>query len=203
MSLSADGKTLLFREEGEAGGPSYAVYIRQTDGSPAVRLGDGQALALSPDGKWALSSKANNESDLFLLPTGAGEPKALDGHAISRSAACWFASGDRILYSGTESGHGARLYVQDINTNKVEAISPEGTNALSFALSPDGRVAAGVGPDKKAYLYPIPAGEPKAISGVLPDEVPVAFTADGGSLFVYRGGEMPAKVYRLELGSGS
>ena len=202
VTLSADGKTLLFREEGEAGGPSYAVYVRKTDGSPAVRLGDGQALALSPDGKWALSSKANNESDLFLLPTGPGEPKTLDGHAISRSSACWFTSGDRILYSGTESGHGARLYVQDINTNKVEAISPEGTNALSFALSPDGRMAAGVGPDKKGYLFPIPAGEPKAIPGLLPDEAPVAFTADGGSLFVYRGGEMPAKVYRLELSSG-
>ena len=39
--LSADGKTLLFTESGEAGGENYASYLRQTDGSPAVRLGDG------------------------------------------------------------------------------------------------------------------------------------------------------------------
>ena len=39
VTLSADGQTLLFREEGEAGGPTYAVYIRKTDGSAAVRLG--------------------------------------------------------------------------------------------------------------------------------------------------------------------
>jgi eukaryotic-like serine/threonine-protein kinase len=39
--LSADGKTLLFGEVGEAGGATYGIYIRGTDGSPAVRLGDG------------------------------------------------------------------------------------------------------------------------------------------------------------------
>ena len=202
VTLSEDGKTLLFREEGEAGGPSYAVYLRKTDGSPAVRLGDGQSLALSPDGKWALSSRGDNQTDLFLLPTGAGEPKKLEGHGIIHGAACWFPDGKRILYAGTESNHGARLYVQDIASNKVDAISPEGTNALSFALSPDGREVAAVGADEKGYLFPIPSGEPKPISGLLAGEVPVAWTTDGRSLYVYRGGEMPAKVYQLEVATG-
>ena len=61
--LSADGKTLLFDEEGgggalsysKSGGLSYAVYIRKTDGSPAVLLGEGGARALSPDGKWVIT----------------------------------------------------------------------------------------------------------------------------------------------------
>jgi Tol biopolymer transport system component len=46
--LSADGKTLLFTEQGVAGGPQYAVYTRGTDGSPAVRLGKGNAQAPLP-----------------------------------------------------------------------------------------------------------------------------------------------------------
>jgi eukaryotic-like serine/threonine-protein kinase len=199
VTLSPDGKTLLFREEGEAGGPSYAVYLRKTDGSPAVRLGDGQSLALSLDGKWALSSRGDNQTDLFLLPTGPGEPKQLDGHGIIHSAACWFPDGKRILYAGTEPKRGARLYVQDITTNKIDAISAEGTNALSFALAPDGRQVAAVAADQKGYLFPIPSGGPKPIPGLLPGEVPVAWTADGLSLYVYRGGELPAKVYRLEV----
>ncbi len=203
VTLSADGKTLLFREEGEAGGPSYAVYLRKTDGSPAVRLGDGQSLALSPNGKWALSSRGDNQTDLFLLPTGAGEPKPLDGHGIIHSHACWFPDGDRILFSGTESNHGARLYVQDIATNKIEAISPEGTNALSFALSPDGRQVAAVGPDEKGYFFPVGSGEAKPIPGLQTGEAPVGWTTDGRALYVYRGGELPAKVYRLEIASGS
>jgi hypothetical protein len=61
--LSADGKTLLFDEEGSGGGLSYsksagltyAVYVRNTDGSPAVLLGEGAALALSPDGRWVIA----------------------------------------------------------------------------------------------------------------------------------------------------
>jgi len=203
VSLSGDGKTLLFREEGEAGGPSYAVYLRKTDGSPAVRLGDGQSLALSPDGKWALSSRGDNQTDLFLLPTGPGEPKLLDGHGIIHSAARWFPDGARFLFSGTESNHGVRLYVQDSGTNKIEAISPEGTNGLSFALSPDGRVVAAVGPDEKGYLFPVPSGEPKPIPGLMAGEAPVAWSADGRSLYVYRGGELPAKIYKLEIATGS
>ncbi len=80
--LSADGKTLLFDEEG--GGGSLAlfqieratrtrVYIRKTDGSPAVLLGEGGALALSPDGKWAIAETQDSPSQFKLLPTGAGQ----------------------------------------------------------------------------------------------------------------------------------
>ncbi|MFY9549924.1 MAG: protein kinase, partial [Thermoanaerobaculia bacterium] len=56
VDLTPDGTTLLFDETGEGGGAAYGVYLRATDGSPAVRLGDGRGLALSPDGRWALSS---------------------------------------------------------------------------------------------------------------------------------------------------
>jgi eukaryotic-like serine/threonine-protein kinase len=202
VTLSADGKTLLFREEGEAGGPSYAVYLRKVDGSAAVRLGDGQSLALSPDGKWALCSRGDDQGTLFLLPTGPGEPKQLDGHGIIHGAATWFSDGKRVLFSGTEANHGVRLYVQDIATNKVTAIGPEGTNGLSFALSPDGSMVAAAGPDGKGYFFPVGAGEPKPIAGLLEGETPVAWTTDGRSLYVYRGGEMPAQVYLLELATG-
>ncbi|MBZ5680026.1 MAG: protein kinase [Acidobacteriia bacterium] len=203
VTLSADGHTLLFREEGEAGGPTYAVYIRKTDGSPAVRLGDGQSLALSPDGKWALSCTGDKQTDLFLLPTGPGEPRPLNGHDIIHSAASWFPDGKRILMAGTEPNHALRLYVQDIDVDKIEAVTPEGTNGFSFALSPDGRAIAAVGPDDKAYLFPVPPGDPRPIKGLQPGEVPVAWTSDGRALYVYKGGELPARVYRLDLESGN
>src|SRR5262249_2479589 len=72
--LSPDGKTVLFDEEGEGGGPAYSVYLRSTDGSPAIRLGDGSALALSPDGRYALALAVQpTPAQMVLLPTGAGE----------------------------------------------------------------------------------------------------------------------------------
>ena len=203
VTLSEDGRTLLFREEGEAGGPSYAVYLRKTDGSPAVRLGDGQSLALSPDGKWALACRGDKQTDLFLLPTGAGEPRQLQGHNIVHSTAKWFPDGKRVLLAGNEAEHGLRLYVQDIDADKITPVTPEGTNGLSFALSPDGSAVAAVGPDDKGYLFPVPSGDPRPIKGMEAGEVPVEWSSDGHSLYVYRGGDLPAKVYRVDLATGA
>lgn len=126
----------------------------------------------------------------------------MDGHGIVHGNACWFADGKHILFSGTEGNHGVRLYVQDTTNSKVEAITSEGINALAFALSPDGREVAAVGPDDKAYLFPIPSGDPRLIKGFEPGEVPVAWGSDSGSLFVYRSGDLPAKVFKLEIASG-
>ena len=203
VTLSNDGQTLLFREEGEAGGPTYAVYLRKTDGSAAVRLGDGQSLALSPDGNWALACRGDKQTDLFLLPTGPGEPRTLKGHDIIHNAARWFPDGKRILIAGIEPNHGLRLYVQDIDSDKFEAVSPEGTDGSAYALSPDGTAVAAMGPDAKPYFFPIPAGDPRPIKGLLPGEVPVVWSADGRFLYIYKGGELPAKVYRLEIASGN
>ncbi len=205
VSISGDGKTLLFVEQGEAGGASYAVYLRKTDGSPAVRLGDGAPVALSPDEKWALCTRPDSLAELFLLPTKAGESKALPHGGlvqINSARAAWFPDGKRFLLSGNESGHGARLYVQDLDGTKPEAVTPEGTDALTFSLSPNGRTVAAVGPDGKGYFFPIPAGEAVPIKGLDEGEVPLSWTADSLSLYVYRPSDLPAKVYRLNIATG-
>ena len=201
-SLSADGKSLLFREEGEAGGSTYAVYIRNTDGSAAVRLGDGSSLALSPDGKWALSTRGDRPTDLFLVPTGPGEAKLLSQGTVNHSAAVWFPDGGKFLFSGAEPGKGARLYVQDVQGGKPQPVTPEGINVLYFALSRDGKTVAAAAADEKSYLYPIGGGSPRPIPGMAAGEVPIVWGADGNTLFVYRPGELPAKVYRLDLTTG-
>ena len=41
-ALSHDGELVLFDESGEGGGESYSVYLRKTNGEPAVRLGRGR-----------------------------------------------------------------------------------------------------------------------------------------------------------------
>jgi hypothetical protein len=109
--ISADGRQILFGEEGVAGGPGYAVYLRGTDRSPAVRLGKGNPQSLSPDGRWALAVDLV-QSRLLVLPTGAGEPRALPPHNVKAfSFAGWFPDGKRILFSGFEEGKGQRMYV--------------------------------------------------------------------------------------------
>jgi len=208
--LSADGKTLLFDEEGIGGGVqygdaqdlTYAVYIRNTDGTPAIRLGEGGATALSPDQKWVIASTPISPAQLRLLPTRAGETKSLTNDAINHQWARWFPDGKRFVFSGNESGRGVRLCTQDISGGKPTAISPEGVDAQNFAISPDSQWVAGVGPDLKGYLYPAAGGDPKLVNGMDPGDIPITWSQDGRSILLYRTGEVPAKVYRVELATG-
>jgi eukaryotic-like serine/threonine-protein kinase len=199
--LSADGRTVLFGETGEGGGPKYAVYVRKTDGSPAIRLSEGIGLGLSPDGKWALTRPNTTPAPLMLQPTGVGEASPLSHDSINHLWAKWLPDGKHLVFSGNEPGHGFRLYVETPEEGKPHPISPEGVNP-SVVISPKGDFVASVGPDHKIYLYPIAGGEPVAVAGTQPDEVPTGWSADGRSIYVFRFGEIPAKVFELELASG-
>jgi WD40 repeat protein len=208
--LSGDGKTLLFDEEGgggslaysKSGGLSYAVYVRKTDGSPAVLLGEGGALALSPDGKSVLSQTQDTPAQLRLLTTGAGEARDLTKDNMNHTWARWFPDGKRILFSGNEPGQGVRLYAYDLATGKSQPVTPEGVDGNSFFVSPDSQSIAGIGPDRKGYLYPVAGGEPRVIAGLNPGEQPITWTSDSKSLYIYQPGELPASVYRLDIQTG-
>jgi Tol biopolymer transport system component len=209
--LSADGKTLLFDEEGgggalaysKTGGLTYAVYIRKTDGSPAVLLGEGGAVALSPDGTWAIAQTQEFPSQFKLLPTRSGEPRDLTSDKINHSWAHWFPDGKRVLFTADEPGKGVRFYVYDVASGKSEPISQEGVNGTAFVISPDSQQIASIGPDQKGYLYPVTAaGTPRAIAGINQGEQPITWSADGKSLYIYQPGELPARVYRLDVATG-
>jgi serine/threonine protein kinase/Tol biopolymer transport system component len=202
VDLSADGKTILFFEGGAAAGANYSIYIRQSDGSPAVRLGEGRGLALSPDGKWALASNPTTPMQLTLLPTKAGEAKQLPPDGIVHLAAKWFPDGKRILVSGNESGHSSRLYVEDLVGSKPDAITPEAIDPTEFAISPDGKFVAAIGPDHNGTLYPVDKSEPRPLKGMLQNDVPIGWSSDAQSIFVYPRGSLPANVFRLNIQTG-
>jgi len=53
--LSRDGSEILFTDQSGHGGHDYAVYVRKSDGSPAVRIGGGgllQAPVLTDFRRW-------------------------------------------------------------------------------------------------------------------------------------------------------
>ena len=208
--LSADGKTVLFDEEGVGGGVqynnsqelTYAVYIRSTDGSPAIRLGEGAAAALSPDQKWVIVQTPGSPEQLRLLPTGAGETQSLTNDSINHQWARWFPDGKRFVFAGNEPGSGVRLYTQDVSGGKPKPISPEGVDAVAFAISPDGQLVVGIGPDQKGYFYPSAGGDPRIVNGLEPGDLPIIWNQNGRSIYLYRTGEVPAKIYQLEIATG-
>jgi eukaryotic-like serine/threonine-protein kinase len=202
--LSADGKTVLFFESGEGGGAGYSVYTRKTDGSPAVRLGEGAAQGLSPDGKWALAIVRNTaDAQLVLYPTGAGEPKTFPADGLKVRQARFLPDGRRILMGAVEEGHGIRIYVRDLEGGKPRALTPERYRQIS-AISPDGKRVALRGPDDRFYIYPIDGGEPAPIPGLGPDDAPIGWTGEERFVYVRRGGagHPAARIERLDVATG-
>jgi eukaryotic-like serine/threonine-protein kinase len=200
--LSADGKRLLFDEEGVGGGGNYSVYLRKVAEDSAVRLGDGQSVALSPDGKWVLALTMSSPAQFILLPSGAGDAQQITHDTLYHSWARWLPDSRGIVFTAKQEGHGARIYVQTSITAKATPVSPEGIDPLVLALAPDGSHVAGVGPDGLAYLYPLTDGPAKSVPGFQAGEQPIEWSADGKSLYVYRTGELPARVYQLDLATG-
>jgi serine/threonine protein kinase/Tol biopolymer transport system component len=199
--ISPDGKTVLFEEQNIQ---PTGVYLRKLDGSPAVRVGDGGAWGFSPDGRWVLNFRqAGAESSrIVLLPTGAGEPRTLPQTNVVPQAGTWFPDGRRILFSGNEPGHGSRFFVQDVPDGKARAISPEGVGIRFDVVSPDGKWVVAAGADRRIAIYPTEPGEPRLMPGTEPDDIPLRWTADGGSIYVYRPSAPPLRVEKVDVKTG-
>jgi Tol biopolymer transport system component len=202
--VSDDGKLVSFDETGEAGGETGAIYVRGTDGSPAVRLGDGRSPSLSPDGKWVLAlTSSGGHRTLVELPTGAGESRSIPTGNLQVHQAFFFPDGERILAMGNvPDGHGLRLWVLDPHGGgNPKPISPEGTRTSSRTISPDGKQVAAHDPEGKISIYPVDGGKPFPVPGVQAGDLPLQWTPDGKGLLV-GDSEIPAPVYIIDLATG-
>ena len=205
VDLSDDGRSVLFMEENISQNNNYAIYIRSTDGSPAVRLGSGQAVGLSPDAKWALAVVSAGEAeDLVVLPTGAGEPRTLPRSPLRYQAGTWLPGGREALMSGHEPGHGSRLYVVDLTSGAARAVSPEGIGFYYWrGIAPDGRTAVAMAADGIPTLFPIGGGDAHPVPGAARGDVPIRWSSDGRSLYVLRGFAVPAHIDLLDVTTGA
>ena len=197
--LSRDGKMLLFTDESESAGANYMACLRKTDGSPVVRLGEGRAADLSPDGSRAVAWVPASPPYLRLYPTGPGEARQLErGNLESYESAAWFPDGQRLLVCGHEPGRASRCYEQQASGGASRPVTPEGA---SFGLpSPDGRrvLARNAG---RWTLYPLAGGPPVAL-GLTEEDLVIRWSPDSQSLWVRRRAEVPALVERFDIQTG-
>ena len=202
--ISPDGQWVLFEDSSEVSGPNYAVVTRRVNGDLPVRLGEGSAGGLSPDGKWAVSISQGPPPKLILLPLQAGQPRQIELEelqGVQSSAPRFLPDGQGIVLSGSEPGHGVRCYVLDLNGGKLRPVTPEGI--FGFTVSPDGKYVVGVAGDKSFALYPIAGGgAPVHIPNTGRDLAPVQWAEDGTDIYAYRNTEIPAKVYRVKIATG-
>ena len=180
--ISSDGKWLLFDEVGVGGGVNYATFLRGTDGSRPIRLGEGRGCALSPDLSQVISIDFGPPSRLVLLPTGTGEPRALATGAVTSFSDARWMGGSRVVFIGNEPGHGPRTYIQDIAGAKPEPITPDGVTGV--IVSPDNQSLAATSAEGDLYVWSIRTGTHQRIATISPGEQIYQWSSDGRYLYV-------------------
>jgi eukaryotic-like serine/threonine-protein kinase len=206
--ISDDGSQIVFDDWGAAAGLSDLSYLRKTDGSPAVKLGAWSSPVLSPDGSRVFALEATSAivgQRLVLLPTGVGETQALSYVGFQQfSSAGWMPDG-KAVYFGADDGHGWRMYVQDLAGAPraiTPAISVKPTHFESHLVSPDGKFVFARDLSGKGGLYPIAGGAFQSLSGWLPEDIWITWSADGRSAYVFHDEKISGPVYRLDVATG-
>ena len=199
--MTPDGKKILFEEEGEGGGPNYTVFLRDTDGSPPVRIGEGLSGAISRDGKWAITKSAKG-GPLMLVPTGTGETRALTHDNISYGGVRFLSDGKHLIATGIEPNHGIRSFMIELDSGDSKPITPEGT--VGILLSPDGRSLSVAEKGGKRGIWAMDGGGFRPIPNFDSTYGVLGWTADGTSLYALsnRLGDRLARVYRVNVATG-
>jgi eukaryotic-like serine/threonine-protein kinase len=202
--VSPDGRQVVFGESGEGGGSRYSVYLRYTDGTPPVRLGDGRPFTLSPDRRWVVSAPLGDPAHLVLLPTGSGEPRVLPGTGVTGYLnAAWFPGSDRLLITARVPSGENQVFVQDITGGPPQQVSGPGF-AGARIVSPDGRHILLARADRKPpySLFAVEGGAEQPVPALTVEDRPLAWSPDGRSVIV-RSRMTPVIVERVDLASGA
>jgi dipeptidyl aminopeptidase/acylaminoacyl peptidase len=201
VALSADGMQVLFNEAGKGGGSLGTIFLRKTDGSAAVRLGEGYAQSLSPDQKWVLANTPTNPPRHLLIPTGAGEVTELKPTGVENVLPQGFAADSRrIVLIANEPGHQDREFLFDVASGKLLPVTPEG---IPGQVTPDGKFLGVRGNGANPQLIPVDSGSPvREIKGLQDKDRPIQISADGNDIFVANYNGLSASIYRVHLQSG-
>jgi eukaryotic-like serine/threonine-protein kinase len=143
VDISRDRRFLLLTEAAAGGGRGFSTYLRRVDGTPAVRLGEGWGVGLSPDQRWAVIYSITKER-LFAVPTGAGQthelpPGDITDYTAGTQLPGWLPDG-RLVFDARRNNESVRLFIQDLRGGDPQATRVE-TDGAKWALSPDGSSA--------------------------------------------------------------
>ena len=206
--LSRDGSEILFTDQTGQSGVQYSVYVRKSDGSSAVRIGEnGFGADLTPDGKFALVTKADDpRMRVQIVPVGTGEKKELHWDGVQPLWSTWFPDGKHILLiASIPPGKPAAVYVTDTNATPPRAIvENENLDAIAgnrAGVSPDGAwIITEVG--GKRVLHSTTGPETKEMPQPAAGQEPVAWGSDADQLFLQESAPYGANLFRLNLKTG-
>jgi len=204
MDLAPDGETVLFADNGEAGGSRGNVWLRKRGAQDPVRLGEGQPLTgFSPDGKWVPVQVPGRRAELLLLPTGTGQPRVFSVGDMTPNGALWCPDGRRLLVGAFDPSRIQSVLTLDLETGKTTRFEGLGGVATTAGFSPDGRMIAFQRQDGTLALQPAEGGPAKVLPFRLgPRERAYGWSPEGGGLYVADPNRIPGRIDRVDIKTG-
>jgi serine/threonine protein kinase len=202
-AVSRDGSFIAFEEQASGVQGVNTVFIRPSDGAPAVRILEGRARGnpISSDGEW-LAIAVGAPPHLEMVATGVGEPRVIACELAEYYAWQFFPDGKRLAILGNRAGDQRGLYEVSIDgdgtTRSISQGLPLGS---AFAISHDGKTIAAVS-DPKMMLIPVEGGEPRQLAGCVAGDIPLDWTEDDAAIFVSERGQYMLKIFRIDVATG-
>jgi serine/threonine protein kinase/Tol biopolymer transport system component len=205
--ISEDGSVLLANTSGESGGAKGSIYFRRLDGSAPVRLGDGVAFALSPEGKWltGYSSRDVSLRKFILMPTGPGETLEITIPSLGRGAIVgWLGSDETYLVEGMLPNEKSwRFFSWNRRTGELRPLTPEIPDGFPV-VSPDRRHFMTSCGDSEWCFYSTESGGRMDVECLTPHDRPIGWRADNQSVYVMthhdQNGTMPISIIDIQTG---
>jgi len=162
-ALNPNGKLLFsgYQDAPVSKGPGpIRVFLRGKDGGPAQVLGDGVALDLSLDGRWALI--ASDGKTLTAVPTGAGQVRSIPtgGLEFLGHDARWAPDGKTVFLVARSPGEDAfHLYRLRSDASSPSRLGEAAFRPQAFLqVSPDGRWAAALDQEIRTVVISLDDG---------------------------------------------
>ncbi|MGH9658441.1 MAG: TolB family protein, partial [Bryobacteraceae bacterium] len=201
QELSADGRTLLFDESGEAVGNRSVAYVRDLETGAVTRLGEGMAMGFDPAGGSALIAREDRRR-MAIVPLAGGNYRWLPESGLQYQWARLLPDGRRLFALASRAPHGLRLVVHPLEGSPVVDISPE-MMIRNAAISPDGEWVAVLSPKNELLLYATKAPQQPR---VIPSADPLAPLRWTGEAIVVqhlrRASASSAQLSRVDIRTG-
>jgi hypothetical protein len=203
LSAFSKGHSLLFSSAGDSGGPQGSVYVWPPTEAQPVRISDGVALALAPDGSKALVVSSQAPPKISIVPTGAGQPQVVDiGPVDVVSWAGWLPDG-RLVIEVARPGSGPAAYMLSAAGRDPVGLLPAGVTLHgSNLISPDGSRVVAVDALGQFVMCTIATPMCRPVAGTREGDVVSGWAADGQSVLVYQPQPEQVQIERIDVMSG-
>ncbi len=207
-SLSADGKKIAFSEVGPSSPSDYAALFLRLDETPAIQIGEGFVMGLSPDGKNAVVLVPSQPTKIRILPTGAGEARTFDVAPVHVDwyFVSWLPGATEFVFLGHEGADTPRAYRVAMAGGPARPLTNIPGAHFWNRISPDGKLVIegpGVGSNWNLKWQIIDVATSQARpAALLQGDEPLEWEQDGKHVFVAHEGDNEATIFRVDVFSG-